>query len=279
MSNVSSRNAATGAGATTTGNIVKKGAVWVIWQADTWSTILSSRLVKWTGKSRHAIHPKHFLHTDWQHWYLPYIARDAVVLDIGCANGMHTLTCAAHCDTIYGFDYNPKQLAIARAKAAEAGLSNVQFAEGNVETHWKFADGAFDTVLFLDVLEHLHERDRVMDEVYRVLKPGGLLLLSIPQRDTRWKQLRGSVGLPTMADPDHKFEYTRQDVEEMLARTGFTALEITPTVYDTPIAGWIDLVGGLSLGLYGRLAQWKRDAALHHPAEATGFRIVAHKIS
>ncbi|MBX3011957.1 MAG: class I SAM-dependent methyltransferase [Caldilineaceae bacterium] len=258
-------------------NQIKKGSVWLLWQADTWGTILSSRLVKWTGKSTHAIHPKHFLQTDWQQWYLPYINRNAVVLDLGCANGMHTLACAAHCQTIYGFDYNPKQLAIAHAKAAEAGLTNVHFAEGNVETRWDFADASFDTVLFLDVLEHLYEREQVMAEVGRVLKPGGLLLLSIPQRDTQWKQWRGSVGLPTLADPDHKFEYTRQDVEAMLARTGFVLQEIMPTVYDTPFAGWIDLAGGLSLGAYRRLAQWKRDAALRHPAEATGFRIVAQK--
>lgn len=260
-------------------NGVKKGAIWLIWQADIWSTILSPRLVKWTGKSTHPIHPKHLLHTEWQHWYLPYIAADAVVLDIGCANGMHTLACARHCQTVYGFDYNPKQLAIARAKAAEAGLTNVQLAEGNVETRWEFADGQFDTVLFLDVLEHLHERDRALQEVQRVLKPGGLLLLSIPQRDTGWKQVRASVGLPAYADPDHKFEYTRRDVEEMLVNNNFTCVEITPTVYDTPLAGWIDLAGGLSLHLYRRLAQWKRDTALRHPDEATGFRIVAQKPS
>jgi hypothetical protein len=110
------------------------------------------------------------------------------------------------------------------------------------------------------------------------LKPGGLMLLSIPQRDTGWKQVRASVGLPAYADPDHKFEYSRADVEEMLANNRFECVNITPTVYDTPLAGWIDLAGGLSLGLYRRLAQWKRDTALRHPAEATGFRIVARKI-
>jgi len=259
-------------------NGLKKGAVWLLWQADIWSTILSPRLVKWTGKSKHPIHPKHLLHTEWQHWYLPYIAADAVVLDIGCANGMHTLACARQCHTVYGFDYNPKQLAIARAKATEAGLTNVQLAEDNVEAHWDFADGQFDTVLFLDVLEHLYERDRVLQEVHRVLKPGGLLLLSIPQRETAWKRLRASVGLPAYADPDHKFEYSRGDVETMLADNYFEGMEMTPTVYDTPLAGWIDLSGGFSLALYRRLAQWKRDTALRHPAAATGVRVVARKI-
>jgi hypothetical protein len=46
-------------------------------------------------------------------------------------------------------------------------------------------------------------------------------------------------------------------------------------VYDTPWAGVIDAVGGLSLGLYARLGRWKRDVALARPGESTGFRVVA----
>jgi hypothetical protein len=48
-----------------------------------------------------------------------------------------------------------------------------------------------------------------------------------------------------------------------------------PVVYDTPWAGIIDAVGGLSLGLYTRLSRWKRAVALRRPDESTGFRVVA----
>jgi hypothetical protein len=48
-------------------------------------------------------------------------------------------------------------------------------------------------------------------------------------------------------------------------------------VLDTPWAGAIDAVGGLSLGLYHRLSRWKRTAALRHPENSTGFRVVARK--
>jgi len=50
-----------------------------------------------------------------------------------------------------------------------------------------------------------------------------------------------------------------------------------PVVLDTPWAGAIDAVGGLSLALYDRLSRWKREAALRRPDESTGFRAVARK--
>jgi len=52
-----------------------------------------------------------------------------------------------------------------------------------------------------------------------------------------------------------------------------------PVVYDTPWAGVIDAVGGVSLGLYARLSRWKRDVALSRPRESTGFRVVARVTS
>jgi hypothetical protein len=50
-----------------------------------------------------------------------------------------------------------------------------------------------------------------------------------------------------------------------------------PVVLDTPLAGAIDAVGGVSLRLYDRLSRWKRDAALRQPGESTGFRARARK--
>jgi len=49
---------------------------------------------------------------------------------------------------------------------------------------------------------------------------------------------------------------------------------VMPVVYDTPWAGLIDAIGGVSLRLYARLHRWKREAALRHPEESTGFQVV-----
>ena len=176
---------------------------------------------------------------------------------------------------VYGFDYNPEQLDAGKSKACQEKIENVYLVQGDAEKPWNYPDATFDKVMILDVLEHVHQRDLVLQETRRVLKASGKLLLSIPQRNTSWKNLRASVGLFAYADPDHKIEYTRGEIEKELARNGFTCEVVEPIVYDTWLGGLIDLAGGFSLRLYRRLARWKRDAALRKPSESSGFRIVA----
>lgn len=252
--------------------------VWALYQSGIWGGLLSIRLVHWTGKSSRPVHPKHFLDATWRAWYLPYVHPGEVVLDAGCNNAMHTLTAAPHVLRIFGFDYSLKHLATAQALAKQAGACNVLLSAGSAVTFWHYADASFDVVLFQDVLEHLHERDFALQEAHRVLKPGGRLLVAVPKRDTTWKRLRARYGIFAFSDPDHKVEYTLPDLRAELTRNGFTVESIEPVVYDTPWAGFIDLAGGLSLPLYRRLAQWKRNAALRHPEESSGFRVVARRM-
>lgn len=74
-------------------------------------------------------------------------------------------------------------------------------------------------------------------------------------------------------------EYTREEFLAELRAGGFeVAGDLMPAVYDTPWAGVIDALGGLSLGLYARLSRWKREAALRAPEESTGFQAVALKV-
>ena len=87
-----------------------------------------------------------------------------------------------------------------------------------------------------------------------------------------------AAGLFWYSDPDHKIEYTPKTLREELERNGFEIISgMMPIVYDTPWAGLIDLVGGISLRVYQRLAQWKRNAARRHPEESVGFRVVCRK--
>jgi SAM-dependent methyltransferase len=173
-------------------------------------------------------------------------------------------------------DADVTQLRIAAAGARRGRVENVQLLGWDVTTAFPFPAAAFDAVLFLDVIEHLEPRVAVLREIRRVLKPAGRLLLSAPHRDTSWRRRLRAAGRFAFSDVDHKTEYSRDDLLAELAAGGFVPVEpLMPVVYDTPMAGLIDVVGGLALGPYARLVRWKRAAALRHPQESIGFRVVA----
>jgi SAM-dependent methyltransferase len=231
------------------------------------------RLVKLTGKRPYAIHPKHLVDQPWHDWYLPYLDRSQRVLDVGCSNGAHLVRAATRCGAIVGMDHDMAQLPIAARTIAEQGLANARVFAWDVTRPFPFRERAFDAVLFLDVIEHLEPRVAVLREIHRVLRDDGHLLVSGPNAQTRWRARLRAAGLFAYSDPDHKIEYTREAFLAELEAGGF-ALDgaLMPVVLDTPWAGAIDAVGGLSLALYDRLSRWKREAALREPGESTGFR-------
>jgi len=239
---------------------------------------VGARLVKLTGKRPYVIHPKHLLDHDWHDWYLPYLEKTDRVVDVGCNNGAHLLRAAARCRSIVGLDYDAAQLAIAEREARQRGLDHVQIRSCDITARLPFPDASFDAALFLDVIEHVVPRVSVLQEIHRVLTPEGRLLVSAPNRDSRWRQTLREAGVFSYSDPDHKIEYTEQEFLDELAAGGFVPDgEVMPVVLDTPWAGAIDAVGGVSLALYDRLSRWKRAAALRRPEDSTGFRVRARK--
>ena len=66
------------------------------------------RLVRYTGKSREPIHPKHLVDHPWHDWYLPHLRAGDRVLDVGCGNGAHLVRAARHCRAIVGMDYDAR---------------------------------------------------------------------------------------------------------------------------------------------------------------------------
>jgi 2-polyprenyl-3-methyl-5-hydroxy-6-metoxy-1,4-benzoquinol methylase len=236
---------------------------------------LAIRLTKWTGKSREYVHPKHLLgDSEDNYWYLAYVEPGSDVLDVGCGNGMHSLKAARRCRWVGGVDGSLDSLGVARRTALVRAQSNAAFFAANLEDGLPVRGARFDTVICLDLLEHVHKRDLVLAEIRRTLRPGGTLLLAVPNRATSWKRRLERAGLFAYSDPDHKIEYSQEELEDELERNGFRADRVLPTVYDTPLIGAIDIVGGLSLGLYRRLTGWRRRLARRYPRENAGFYVV-----
>src|SRR3989442_7437905 len=97
-------------------------------------------------------------------------------------------------------------------ETAALGLKNVHVFAWDLARPFPFPDKSFDTALFLDVIEHLHPRREALQEIRRVLKPSGRLLVSGPNRGTAWRRRLRAAELFALADPDHKIEHTVAEI-------------------------------------------------------------------
>lgn len=209
---------------------------------------------------------------------MPYLSPAGRVPDAGCANGAHLVRSATRCRSIVGFDYDLAQLPIAARTIRERGVRNARVFAWDITGAFPFPAGSFEAALFLDVIEHLVPRGDVFREIRRALRDDGRLLVSGPNRETRWRRTLREAGLFSYSDPDHKIEYTREEFLAELVAAGFEpAGPVMPVDLDTPWAGAIDAAGGLLLRLYDRLSRWKRDVAVRRPKESTALRVVARK--
>ncbi|MEW6442214.1 MAG: bifunctional 2-polyprenyl-6-hydroxyphenol methylase/3-demethylubiquinol 3-O-methyltransferase UbiG [bacterium] len=96
------------------------------------------------------------------------------LLDVGCGGGILAEDFARAGARVTGIDPAPESIEAARAHAAESGLK-IEYRVGSGE-HLPFADTSFDVAACCDVLEHVDDLARVVGEIARVLKPGGLFL-------------------------------------------------------------------------------------------------------
>lgn len=115
-------------------------------------------------------------------WFEKHVAwPGARVLDLGCAGGFMSEAIAKSGAQVTGIDPAAEAIAAAQAHAEASGLS-IRYDVGVGEA-LPYADDAFDVVVCVDVLEHVTDLQRVLDEVYRVLKPGGVFLFDTINRN------------------------------------------------------------------------------------------------
>lgn len=109
------------------------------------------------------------------HWPLGRLSPGERVLDLGCGAGTDSLIAAqmvGPTGRVTGLDMTAEMLAKARAAAAEMGVLNVTFVEGEAET-MPFPDASFDAVISNGVIDLIPDKHAVFSELFRVLAPGG----------------------------------------------------------------------------------------------------------
>jgi arsenite methyltransferase len=151
------------------------------------------------------------------------------VLDLGSGGGIDVLLSARRVGPqgkAYGLDMTDEMLALARANQRKAGVANVEFLKGEIE-HIPLPDNSVDVIISNCVINLSADKDRVLREAFRVLKPGGRFAVSdvvargeIPAEVRQNRQLW--VGC--IAGALQEAEYTSK-----LTAAGFDNIEIVPT--------------------------------------------------
>jgi len=100
--------------------------------------------------------------------------QDAVILDAGCGIGVYVAHFRAYSDNVHGVDIDPERVA-----EASQLLPNIRVASAE---QLPYPDNMFDVVLSHEVLEHVGDDRAAVSEAVRVLKPGGRLVVFVPNR-------------------------------------------------------------------------------------------------
>ncbi len=151
------------------------------------------------------------------------------VLDLGSGGGIDVLLSAQRVGPTgkaYGLDMTDEMLSLARENQKKAAIENVEFLKGEIE-HIPLPDNTVDVIISNCVINLSGDKDRVLQEAFRVLKPGGRFAVSdvvvrgdVPD-DVR-KSMLLWVGCIAGALRD-------SDYVSKLAKAGFSSIEIEPT--------------------------------------------------
>jgi arsenite methyltransferase len=174
-----------------------------------------------------------------------------VVLDLGSGGGIDVLLSAARVGPtgkVYGLDMTDEMLALAEENRRRAGAGNVEFLKGDIEAV-PLPDDAVDVIISNCVVNLALDKDKVLREAFRVLKPGGRFAVSdivfegdaaaVPEELRRKVEAWAACVAGAMGDREYR---------ERLEAAGFgeVSLEVTH-VYDPGADGGVCGVEGIEL--------------------------------
>lgn len=146
---------------------------------------------------------------------------EGTVLDLGCGSGVITSNIKRSRPDlfVYGGDINNRLLAQARFLG-----TGVEFVFCDIY-NIPFADGSFDAVIMIDLLEHVSDPDIALEEIRRVLKPKGLFCFSVPLEGDKFN-LIGFIyhllNINIKSKTGHLQLFSRKQVFDLLLSSGFS---------------------------------------------------------
>ncbi len=143
------------------------------------------------------------------------------LLDFGCGDGQFLHMISKYCESAYGVDISEVAIEKALDKYPEVkfGILSENGATG-------FPDKFFDTVCAIDILEHILDVESALEELWRILKPGGKLLIATSELTSIKMLLIILHSLDNYFYPasPHIRHFTRRNLADILAKKGFMVL-------------------------------------------------------
>lgn len=183
----------------------------------------------------------------WQGVRDPDFRRSGVFLDLGCGSGTHMKRMRDLGWEVYGVEVN--------ASAASRGVSNgLQIFCGKLQEA-KFPTESFDYIRASHSLEHMTDPHDVLEEIWRILKPAGKLLIAVPNIESFGAQLFKQYWWH-LCPPLHPFSYSARTLTLLLKKHGFDASEIAFN------SDYVGLLGSLQIWLNRKNGRQSWEGAL-----------------
>lgn len=147
------------------------------------------------------------------------------LLDVGCGSGYLARLLKARLPGLAVHGVDVSRVALARARAHVGWVCQVDLDRG----HLPLRSDQYDTVVCVEVLEHLYDPDHALQEIHRVLAPGGLAVVTVPNL-AYWRHrlalLRGRVPPPAV-DRRHLHQFDARLFADALSRAGLRPTAMT----------------------------------------------------
>lgn len=162
-----------------------------------------------------------------------------VILDVGCGSGSLLFKVRDSFDKLYGIDISKNRIKKAKIIAKKFGDSNkFSFLVQDINKKINFPDNFFDVVTAIAIVEHIFDPYFVIDEIYRILKRGGIFIIEVPNIAYLKYRVQLLFGkLPVTSSPlnwreigwdgGHLHYFTKKSLEKLLMESGFKILKIS----------------------------------------------------
>jgi ubiquinone/menaquinone biosynthesis C-methylase UbiE len=159
-------------------------------------------------------------------------------LEAACGPGVVSRRLAPHVRRVHGIDLTPAMVTLARQSAAEAGAQNATFAVGDA-TATRLPDASLDGAITRFSLHHIPVPGRVLDELARIVRAGGVVVVADHLADEDPSAFAWSQEIERLRDPSHWASLTRARLSALAERAGLRPDGETIVPIELDLRDWL----------------------------------------